>query len=400
MHVQRERDIFAYTWETARKTYLENYRELNVYRKKSPIKIDAVLDEADWKNADIMTGFAWFPWAKGENEPVQTYFRAVYEPDNFYLAVEAMEPTPEKIISEAIPKDGLWSRIGNSLEIFLQYPDMADEYYHYAINSAGSIIDARHGLNKRNEEYDSGAEYAVKILDDRWILEMRVPTGNIGMKCFDGSTWKMNVARARKVADKGELSSWCAGHFHGVDNFGIIKFTAERPGGRNQGHDLAAWKNASFNEVAENSSLRSFQQWKNNWKTSLVPRHWGGDSKAVGSTLLHTDSADNYFIELEGGIVGNWYVGDAQKLYITFRASGQGKARLWAGKYEAAAPNAKGYPFKGTVGTLDFEVNSDAWENFSLTVDKGDEPRLYVRFFHKEGVVRIDDVIVNPAGQE
>ena len=33
----RERNIFAYTWEAARKTYLENYKELNVYRKTSSI---------------------------------------------------------------------------------------------------------------------------------------------------------------------------------------------------------------------------------------------------------------------------------------------------------------------------------------------------------------------------
>ena len=47
MHVRRERDIFAYTWEAVRKTYLENYKELNAYRKTSPITIDGNLSEQD-----------------------------------------------------------------------------------------------------------------------------------------------------------------------------------------------------------------------------------------------------------------------------------------------------------------------------------------------------------------
>jgi len=398
MHVRRERDIFAYTWEAARKTYLENYKELNVYRKTSPITIDGELSEQDWKTADVMTGFKHPPWTRTEPEPVQTYFRAIYEPDSFYLAVEAMEPAPGQIIAEKLAKDGPYSKIGNNLEIFLHYPDMADQYYHYIINSAGSIIDARHGLNNRDIEYDSGVEYAVKVLPDRWTLETRIPTAGIGMKCFDGATWKLNVARCRKVSEKSELSSWCGGHFHGVDNFGIIKFTPTRIAGLFQGHDPAAWKNASFNEVCENEKLPPFRQWKGHWKTSLVPVHWSCDSNAAGSTLLHKDSSDNYFVEFEGGIIGNWYVAPVRKLRITFRASGNGKARLWTGRYEHG--KNKGYPFKGQTGVLEFAADSDVWKTYSLTVDKGAEPRLYVRFFHQKGTVRLDDVIVTPIGEE
>lgn len=397
-HVRRERNIFGYTWEAARKTYLENYKELNVYRKTSPILIDGELSERDWKTADVMTGFKRPPWVHAASEPVQTYFRAVYEPDALYLAVEAMEPLVDQIAAETIPKDGPYSKIGNNLEMFLHYPDMGDQYYHYIVNSAGSIIDARHGLHTRDTAYDSGAEYAVKVLGDRWVVEMRIPTSGIGMKCLDGATWKLNVARCRTLEEQRELSSWCGGQFHGVDNFGVLRFTPSRVSGRFQGNDPAAWKNASFNEVCENDKLPSFRQWKGQWKTRLVPVYWTCDHNATGSTVLHKESSDNYVVELEGGIIGNWYVAPAQRLQITFRASGNGKARLWTGKYEHGRD--KGYPFKGQTGALEFAVESDVWKTFRLTVDKGDEPRLYVRFFHQQGTVRLDDVIVTPLGDE
>ena len=398
MHVQRERDIFAYTWEAARVAYLASYRELTAYRVTAPITIDGILDEKDWKAADVMTGFTIPPWADSAAKPEPTYFRVAYEPDNVYIAVEAMEPNPAAIIADQIPQDGPYQKVGNAVEVFLNYPDMAEEYYHYIINSAGSIIDARHGPNRRDLDYNANVEYAVKTSPDRWTLEMRVPTAEIGMKCFDGSTWRMNIARCRKVReDRSELSSWCSGHFHGIDNFGVVRFTPTRPTGLSQGGDQAAWKNASLNEVTENATLHPARQWKEGWKTSLVPKVWTADRDAVGSTRLHPDSADNYFVELEKGIIGNWYVAPASKLRITFRASGHGKARLWTGKYEKA--KGKGYPFKGSTGVLDFDVQSDQWQTYSLEVDKGGEPRLYVRFFHQEGIVRIDDVVVTPVGE-
>ncbi|MGI6355287.1 MAG: DUF4838 domain-containing protein [Lentisphaeria bacterium] len=399
-HVQRERDIFACTWEAARMTYLESYRELTAFRKTAPIAIDGVIDEKDWKDADVMTGFMIPPWSKKEYKPEQTFFRVVYEPDNVYIAIEAMEPTPDAIIAEKNPQDAPHSKIGNSLEIFLSYPDMAVEYFHYTINSAGSIIDARHGPNKRDLAYNGDVEFATKVLADRWVLEMRIPTAGIGMKCFDGSTWRLNIARNRRISqDSSELSSWGSGHFHGIDNFGVVKFTPVRPAGLAQGHDPSAWKNASFNEVVENATLNQYRQWPATWKTTLVPTAWKVEPDTIGSTLLHPESSSNYYIELEKGIIGNWFVSPAAKLRITFRASGQGKARLWTGKYEAAAPNAKGYPFKGTTGSLTFEVKDDAWQTFTLDADKGDEPRLLVRFFHQEGSVRIDDVMVTPIAE-
>jgi hypothetical protein len=62
--------------------------------------------------------------------------------------------------------------------------------------------------------------------------------------------------------------------------------------------------------------------------------------------------------------------------------------------------NNEGYPFKGQTGVLEFAVDSDVWKTFSLTVDKGDEPRLFVRFFHQKGTVRLDDVMVTPVGEQ
>jgi hypothetical protein len=67
-----------------------------------------------------MTGFKHPPWTRTEPEPMQTYFRAIYAPDSFYLAVEAMEPAPGQITAERLSKDGPYSKIAQRDSPFLQ----------------------------------------------------------------------------------------------------------------------------------------------------------------------------------------------------------------------------------------------------------------------------------------
>ena len=56
-HILQAKDLFERTWLRARKEYLKNFRELTIYKRTSPIKIDGNLDEIDWKNADTLANF-------------------------------------------------------------------------------------------------------------------------------------------------------------------------------------------------------------------------------------------------------------------------------------------------------------------------------------------------------
>ncbi|MBP5181925.1 MAG: DUF4838 domain-containing protein, partial [Lentisphaeria bacterium] len=211
-HILQAKEIFELTWLAARKSYLANFKELNVYRRTAPIRIDGVLDEPDWKNADALSTFKPGGHTPKDAKIEPTVVRVCYDPDFLYIAVECMEPAPDKIMAGKDIK-GMWKDLGNHVELFYNYPDMAEKYYHLAINSNGEKIEARHNTRvQRDTSYVSGAKYAVKVLKDRWILEIAIPASGIGMNCFDGATWKLNVARSRKVKglDKGAASSEAA----------------------------------------------------------------------------------------------------------------------------------------------------------------------------------------------
>ena len=72
-------------------------------------------------------------------------------------------------------------------------------------------------------------EYKTGVLKDRWVAELRIPTGPLGMKCGDGLVWKMNVARSRKLTDgTREMSSCSGGQFHNADNFVNVIFSGKK----------------------------------------------------------------------------------------------------------------------------------------------------------------------------
>ena len=233
-HMRRERDVFELTWIAARKQYLENFKELNACRRTGEIKIDGVLDEADWKNAAVLGDFRPGGMTKvrtPNKKVVQSFVRVVYDQDNLYVSVECLQPDVEGMDAGKgpLPSDSelRWKVMGEHVELFYNYPDMFEKYYHVSVNPYGLVIAAKHASSaSRNEAFSTKARIATKILGDRWVLEAAIPTSEIGMKCFSGATWKLNVGRSRRVKSEpqSEVSSCCNGAFHGAANFANVKF--------------------------------------------------------------------------------------------------------------------------------------------------------------------------------
>lgn len=415
-HILQAKEIFELTWLAARKSYLANFKELNVYRRTAPIRIDGVLDEKDWKNADALSNFKPGGHTKKDAKVQPTYVKVCYDTDHLYIAVECMEPHTDKIIAGRNIK-GVWKDLGNHVELFYNYPDMAEKYYHLAVNSNGEIIDAiQHSISKRDSSFKTKAKYAVKILKDRWILEIAIPASEIGMNCYDGATWKLNVARVRKTSNlKGhynevvnaESSSCSNGAFHGAANFVNIKFTPKRGSGIHQSRDTASWKNADFNTLVPDESISRYYRYnkKNTWKFTdkkhLVPKYWTVSAGSIGMTKWDEKNPSNSYIRLEKGYIAQYFISpDKGKLKINFRAKGKGSFMIQTGSYRNRPQRgAKGYlNIKGTMKHKVFKLK-DTWQNFTFETGKAGVPteRVAVRFRALKGtILDLDDVYVTP----
>lgn len=411
-HMRREKHVFERTWIAEREQYLKNFKELNVYRRAGAIKIDGVLDDEDWKNADALGNFkpgGMTAVRDPKRKVVQSSVRVVYDEDNLYVSVECLEPDTRDIVAAKSLEAGIdrwWSVIGEHVEIFYNYPDMAERYYHVAVNPYGVVIPAiQNSGTNRDTGFRTAAKIATKILKDRWILEMAIPTSEIGMKCFDGATWKLNVGRSRhvKTLAAAETSSCCNGAFHGAANFVNIKFVPARGKGLYQSRNVSSWSNAGFDDVVPNAKLHKAYRW--NFITlpegdDSVPNVWYG-RKLRGE--FRTENGNRFVRVLPGGqsYLSQYYVSDAPgKVRVSFKARGKGKLSLWTGLYSSSGSKT-GYDFqKGSSKAEYFDVGPE-WKTFVAERSKNGlkTERMSVRFSALEGSsVDIDDVYVSPVG--
>ena len=140
-----------------------------------------------WKNADALANFKAGGHTPKGTKVQPTTVRVTYDPDHLYIAVECMEPYPDKIIAGK-NINGVWKKLGNHLELFYNYPDMAEKYYHLAINSNGEVIDAiQHSISKRDNSFNTRAKIATKVLKDRWILEGKLFADALFETIFKGA---------------------------------------------------------------------------------------------------------------------------------------------------------------------------------------------------------------------
>ena len=230
-NVRREREMFEMTWIKSYRNFIENYREHDVFEKKGEITIDGVLDEQDWADAKPLDGFKRPPWQKREIATVQTVAKIVRSKEALYFAVECLEPEMGKTVAKKkIDPAHPWHEFGDHIELFYQYPDMAEKCYHMMINSEGQMFC---GIQVTSANFDGNfttrAQVAVKRYPDKWVAEVMVPTSEIGMQCFDGASWRANVARQRTLADgTRESSSAANGDFNGTGNHVNLKFVSNR----------------------------------------------------------------------------------------------------------------------------------------------------------------------------
>ena len=372
-HVSKEKSIFEKTWLAQRKIYLDNFKELNVYRKTGEIAVDGVLDEADWRNADVLTNFKAPHWGKVKTEDLQqTFVRAVYEQDYLYLAVEAMEPAMDKAVAGAnVDRDKGYDVLGNHVELFYSYPDMAERCFQLMLNSEGQMYDLfKRSVADFDTSFRTKAKWAVKKGADRWTVEIAIPTDEIGMKCFDGATWKLNVARQREVEGCArESSSCCNGEFYAPATFVNMKFTPSRAKGIGQGRDTAPWQNAGFESHKTNAKLHKNFQWRR-WKSEEVPSAWSGRD----TPGEYIEENGNHYVRLYGDRqtdVSQYFLGPGKgRLKVSFRARGKGRITVWTGNYVDYTTGKPGYRIvDGTSENHTFELGEE-WKVYTFEVAK------------------------------
>jgi hypothetical protein len=182
-------------------------RRLVAKRTLTPIAIDGVLSEADWKDAPVATGFIQNDPHEGEPATHDTEVRVLYDADNLYFGVLAHDAEPSRIIVNDITRD-FNTRSGDVFGLVLDTFHDERNGFMFETNPAGAMFDAQFVNEGRefNQNWDGVWYVKSRITEDGWETEMAIPFKTVRFQDLDDQTWGLNfVRRTRRL---NEDSYW------------------------------------------------------------------------------------------------------------------------------------------------------------------------------------------------
>jgi len=182
-------------------------KSVNAISIFSPLKIDGVLDETVYQDAEPATNFVQLEPHNGQPsfQPSEVYF--FYDQTAIYIGAMLYDSAPDSIFNFLSERDN----IGMS-DYFGVYFDPYNEgqlAYGFFITPAGVQTDLK--AVKREYDYENGTwnavwESSTRITSDGWTVEMRIPYSALRFPDKEHHSWGVNMFR--RIRRYNSNNSW------------------------------------------------------------------------------------------------------------------------------------------------------------------------------------------------
>jgi hypothetical protein len=169
------------------------------------LRLDGDLSDEAWSQADVVSDFRQRDPKEGADPSFRTEARVAYDAEAMYVAVQAYDPDPGKVVGILTRRDtdspSDWIRV-----LIDSYHDRRTAY-EFAVNPAGVKRD-KYYFNDGNEDagWDAVWDVAVGQNEHGWRAEFRIPFSQLRFPRSDNPTFGFAVMR--HVARLNELESW------------------------------------------------------------------------------------------------------------------------------------------------------------------------------------------------
>jgi len=177
----------------------QDKKELNIERTINSPKIDGILDDDIWQDADIATGFTQFRPEMGvvERDHQQTIVKMAYN-DNAIFVAAYLHDRPEDIMKQFTSRDNFGQ--SDFFGVVLNPNNDAQNDIEFFVFSSGTQADAVSSpSNGEDFGWNAVWDSAVKIVEDGWIVEMKIPYSALRFSNQEVQTWGLQFHRRYRV---------------------------------------------------------------------------------------------------------------------------------------------------------------------------------------------------------
>jgi hypothetical protein len=178
-------------------------RVLDADREISDIEIDGIIDEADWADAQVFTGFIQREPREGQPAEQDTEVRVLFGDGAIYIAARMWDPDPASIQTRLTRRD----QFGGPTDQFAVGIDPNRDGltgYNFNVSAAGVQSDQYlYDDDKRDNAWDAVWSSGVNIDEQGWTAEMRIPLSQIRYEASDElQTWGIGFFRMRTATNE------------------------------------------------------------------------------------------------------------------------------------------------------------------------------------------------------
>lgn len=169
---------------------IDTTKTFNAVRVEGGLRIDGSLDDEAWQQSMVMTDFVQYLPNEGAQPSQRTAVRILYDNQALYVGVVMYDTAPDSIMKELGMRDILDLNSDYFLIGFDPYLKDQDAW-HFGVYASGVQVD----FKRSDDTYDAIWESAVRISDEGWIAEMRIPWSAIRFPAKPEQHWSMQANR-------------------------------------------------------------------------------------------------------------------------------------------------------------------------------------------------------------
>jgi len=175
--------------------------KVDAVRLAEPITVDGILAEPVWQNGSGVSQFTQRDPNEGASPTQKTVVHLAYDDEAIYIGARLFDSAPDSIIARLGRRDA--ELTADMFGFFVDpYYDRRSGFY-FAINAAGTMYDGvLYNDEWDDDSWDGVWDGNVKIDDQGWTAEMRIPYSQLRFKNKDKLIWGINFRR--DIARKNE----------------------------------------------------------------------------------------------------------------------------------------------------------------------------------------------------
>jgi hypothetical protein len=176
-------------------SYGQEKKTLEAKRTQTPPKIDGILNDEAWQNADIATGFIQFEPDIGNTRPFEerTEVKISFDDKAIYVGAYLYDD-PKSIMKQLTARDNFGQ--ADFFMVVLNPNNDSQNDTQFTVFSSGQQVDAIANPSiGTDRSWNAVWRSAVKIVEDGWIVEMEIPYRTLRFPEQERPIWGLQLHR-------------------------------------------------------------------------------------------------------------------------------------------------------------------------------------------------------------